>query len=97
MTEVFLHRFRRGGVEPGGQPEEGAGGEAGGQVPEEADVLQGRVLCIRKDLFRDFTRINSVSEIINSGSGMICREFIPNPEGYIRIQILPPKSFRIRP
>jgi hypothetical protein len=53
-TEVFLHRFRRGGVEPGGQPEEGVGGEAGGQVPEEADVLQGRVLCIRKDLFRVF-------------------------------------------
>ncbi len=52
ITKVFLHRFRRGGVEPGGQPEEGAGGEAGGQVPEEADVLQGRVLCIRKDLFR---------------------------------------------
>jgi hypothetical protein len=44
MTEVFLHRFRRGGVEPGGQPEEGAGGEAGGQVPEEADVLQGSVV-----------------------------------------------------
>jgi hypothetical protein len=54
MTEVFLHRFRRGGVEPGGQPEEGAGGEAGRQVPEEADVLQGSVLCIRKDLFRVF-------------------------------------------
>ncbi len=54
MTEVFLHRFRRGGVEPGGQPEEGPGGEAGGQVPEEADVLQGRVLCIRKDFFRGF-------------------------------------------
>jgi hypothetical protein len=46
MTEeVFLHRFRRGGVEPGGQPEEGAGGAAGRQVPEEADVLQGRVFC----------------------------------------------------
>ncbi len=43
MTEVFLHRFRRGGAEPGGQPEEGAGGAAGGQVPEEADVLQGSV------------------------------------------------------
>jgi hypothetical protein len=54
VTELFSHRFRRGGVEPGGQPEEGAGGEAGGQVPEEADVLQGRVLCIRNDLFRVF-------------------------------------------
>ncbi len=70
MTEVFLHRFRRGGVEPGGQPEEGSGGEAGGQVPEEADVLQGSVVH-PEGFIPGFLRIYSGSGIICSGSGRI--------------------------